>query len=564
MTERSDEDLWAEAELAAARLDQVKPDVARRATTPVPSAAAAAAAAGSATPRSGRGTATPVRADVGTLANRQPEAFVALTGRFRSGGYPAELDLPEPASGSWGTRLLSVLLVVAVGAGTVAFSAFPVLRNMAAAVVAPLTVLSDRQPPPPTAAVPHDLPPVTAVPLAPPDDEVVTVVAVGDIMLARAIAPRLGQPGNVLYPFAAVAPLLRAADLTVGNLESPVAGGGKPRAGKPYVFRAPPQAASTLAAAGFGAVSLANNHTGDYGADGLRETLQHLRRAGVQSFGAGLTRTEAQGPLNWTSRGTRIAFVGFNDVELPGLSATDQDPGIFAATEKDLVDAVARARREADFVVVMPHWGPEYQPLPDARQRQLARLLTEAGADLILGAHPHVRQSVEIMAGKPVVYSLGNFAFDGMQNQPGGATEGALVRFRVHKGQLLGLEQIVVRISPDGVPQPAPDLPQGRTWMEIVGNLALRWRGDPAADRNDLVSLDRLLQPSTCPVGRYRVLSVAVEGIELENEQYVGSRYWLTAAGDPIGCAGLPPVLLQSLAWELVPGSQVVVPAGGL
>lgn len=573
--EQPDSGLWAEAEVAATRVGQVRPDAARRATATLPPGAVpvGGAGAGAASPaRSGAAAPGPARpgggpahppgprpADAAAPAAERLGAFVALT-RLSRTEPPPLLALPEPEPVRWTRRLLTLGLTGLLLAAGVALAVYPDLRAFAGAVTAGLRSQPGPARPPAAAdlagAVAPGQPPVPV-----PEAEVATVVVAGDIMLAGDIAARLGQPGDALYPFSAVAPLLRGADLTVASLESVIAAAQPGPDGRPAAFRAPPQAASTLGAAGFTAVSLATEPAAAAGPESLRETLAHLRAAGVGAFGAGENAREAQAPLVTEVKGTRIAFVGFSAAAGPGVAA-EQAPGVLGAAVADLQAAVARARQEADFVIALAHWGPADQPAPDARQRQLARVLAEAGADVILGARPYVRQTVEFIGGRPVVYSLGKLAHGSL---PGtGAAGGALARLRVHQGRLLGLELLEVPLGAGGAPEPARAPAAGRTWVEMSDQAVLRWRGDPAAERNDLISLDRLPAPGTCPPGRYRVVRVVPEGVQMVHEAFAGSQYWLTVAGDPMGCAGLPAPLLQALAQELAPGSQVVVPAGGI
>ena len=243
-----------------------------------------------------------------------------------------------------------------------------------------------------------------------------SLVVAGDLMLVR------GVPD----PAAALAPmrrLLRGADLAVGNLESTLSTDGEPQQPGNDSFGGSPALVPVLEDAGFDALSLANNHTGDYEVPALLETVATLRGSQVQPFGAGGDVGEAARPALLEAGGTTYAFLGFNAIgETP--MATESSPGALSVrmpprtgplVEADLTRvqrAIRAAQRRADVVVVLPHWGTQYTHAPEAVQRTVARRLVAAGADLVVGGHPHWVQGVDVVAGVPVLHSLGNFVFD--------------------------------------------------------------------------------------------------------------------------------------------------------
>ena len=243
----------------------------------------------------------------------------------------------------------------------------------------------------------------------------VTLTVVGDVMLTR------GVPD----PAAALAPMrdrLRAADVTVGNLESTLSTRGAPTQGGDS-FGGSPALVPLLERAGFDALSLANNHSGDYGEQALLDTMATLRRSRVAPFGAGADVAAAARPAYVERDGVRFAFVGFNAIgETPRATATGagalslrMPPRTGPLVPADLarVSGVVRAAdRRADMVVVLPHWGTQYTHRPEPVQRLVGRRLAAAGADLVVGGHPHWVQGADVLAGVPVVHSLGNFVFD--------------------------------------------------------------------------------------------------------------------------------------------------------
>ncbi|HTQ08654.1 MAG TPA: CapA family protein [Fimbriimonadaceae bacterium] len=227
----------------------------------------------------------------------------------------------------------------------------------------------------------------------------VTLDAVGDIMLDRYVGEEIERHGTA-YPLSKVRRVLAKADLAVANLECPLT--RQPRVlPKSFAFRCPPERVAALS--GIQLVTVANNHTLDCGRPGLSETLSTLRSAGIAVFGSSTT------PAVVERHGIRIAFLGFSDFP---ESAPGDAPGIVYYDRAAIAAAVTRARSEADVVVVFAHWGIEGDPRPSARQREEASEIARAGADLILGAHPHVLQPVERIGHTVVAYSMGNFVFD--------------------------------------------------------------------------------------------------------------------------------------------------------
>jgi poly-gamma-glutamate synthesis protein (capsule biosynthesis protein) len=250
-------------------------------------------------------------------------------------------------------------------------------------------------------------------PTATPDTRPVTVAITGDIMLARSVNQRmLATGGN--FPFDYTADYLRGFDLTVGNLECVVSTLGSPIPGKQFTFEADPLGFHRLAAAGFDIVSVANNHSGDYGKAAFSDMLANLPAYGITPLGGGANLAAAHTPVIRTLRSTTIGFLAYCEIGPEDFAATAAVPG-HAWLDPDRVRAdVAALRPRADFILVFTHWGIEYQPLESAEQQAMARVAVDAGADFVVGAHPHIIQPDEVYHGKPIVYSLGNFVFDEM------------------------------------------------------------------------------------------------------------------------------------------------------
>lgn len=257
------------------------------------------------------------------------------------------------------------------------------------------------------------------VPLA-AEESVVELIAVGDVMLGRGVAAETA-------PFAAAAAWLQQADVVLGNLESVIVAGGTPRsapvaAPQPYILHAPPTAVSQLHDAGFDVLGLANNHALDFGGTGLAQTAVHLQKEGIAVVGAGPTETAALQPLCQQVGSLAIAFLAFNAVSDPGGTVPAQAGDSWLRADWAPVTAtaaVAAARAGADAVVVSVHWGYEYDLHAAPAQQKMAQALLEAGADLVVGHHPHVVQEMAVADGRFIAYSLGNFVFDQGQGETG-------------------------------------------------------------------------------------------------------------------------------------------------
>lgn len=238
----------------------------------------------------------------------------------------------------------------------------------------------------------------------------VTLVAVGDVCLARGVERRMVERGRG-YPFAAMKTTLRAADIAFCNLECCLATTGKP-VPKKYNFRGHPRGALALREAGFDVVSLANNHSLDYGKPALAETLRHLSAQNIVVSGAGATLAEAHRLRILSVKGLRIGFLSYIGLFPAAVPLTKNEPAVAMADLRLIRRDVCAARPKVDFLVVSLHAGEEYKFKHAARQAAMAHSAVDSGADLVIGHHPHVVQDSEVYRGKPIYYSLGNFVFD--------------------------------------------------------------------------------------------------------------------------------------------------------
>ncbi len=228
------------------------------------------------------------------------------------------------------------------------------------------------------------------------------------------------------YPFREVSPLTRAADVFWVNSEGTFTR-SEDKTEKNFNFKADPVDARILQAAGVDVAQLANNHLYDYGPAGVIETRKTLEQAGIAVYGAGQDLAEARKPVLLERNGLKLGFLGYlymgeHSIEPEALYATPEKPGI-AGTHMDyetirswVLEDVSKLRPQVDFVFVGFHWGREGKNLIEPYQRELAHAAVEAGADAVVGHHPHVLQGFEMIGEVPVYYSLGNFVFAGNWN----------------------------------------------------------------------------------------------------------------------------------------------------
>lgn len=234
-------------------------------------------------------------------------------------------------------------------------------------------------------------------------------------MLSRNVGAAMRSRHDFNYPFLQTRSILQSGDMTFANLETPITP-GKPVLTGSMTFRSDPGVEKAMKSAGIDIVSLANNHTMNQGAKGLRDTFSYLDKVGIAHTGAGSTLDAALRPAIATVRSVRFAFLAFNDSDVVPAStgAGPNHAGTALMDTVRMVKSVKAARKKADVVIVSMHSGTEYTPKPNARQQRFARAAIDAGAEMVIGHHPHVVQTVEKYKGKWILYSLGNFIFDQM------------------------------------------------------------------------------------------------------------------------------------------------------
>jgi poly-gamma-glutamate capsule biosynthesis protein CapA/YwtB (metallophosphatase superfamily) len=274
----------------------------------------------------------------------------------------------------------------------------------------------------------------------------IEVVVVGDIMPGRGVERRiLAQGGDYTCPFADVAPELRWADLTIANLEGVLSADiSPPHDSHTMLFVASDSFSQGLLDAGIDAVSLANNHSRNFGTAGLSDTISLLQGVGIQPFGAGLNLEEARRPALFNVRGVTFALLGYDDVSSGYYGAAEDRAGTAPADPAMIAADIAAAREQADVVIPYFHWGTEYTQQASSRQKELAHAAIAAGATVVLGNHPHWVQGLERYQGRLILYSLGNFVFD--QNWSQKTSQGVIARLIFRGDRLVNVRLRAVQI----------------------------------------------------------------------------------------------------------------------
>lgn len=301
----------------------------------------------------------------------------------------------------------------------------------------------------PSSAGPGAAPPSAAP--DPPPNGAVTLAFAGDIHFELHLSDLLDRPAGAL---GGVTETLRKADLTMVNLETSITGRGTPVEPEDYSFRTSPLALDVLDKAGVDVIGLANNHSADYGPAGLADTLRAVRNSPTPVVGIGRNAAEAYRPHRVTVRGTDLAFFAANtkdEITSQRFAAGPSTPGIATAVRgrpRQLLRAVRAASRRDDVVVVYLHWGTESESCPGAKQRALARSLSAAGADVIVGSHAHELQGSGWMGGTYVNYGLGNFLwYHNLRDESG------VLQLRIVDGEVARDSFVPARIETYGRPR---------------------------------------------------------------------------------------------------------------
>jgi poly-gamma-glutamate capsule biosynthesis protein CapA/YwtB (metallophosphatase superfamily) len=293
-------------------------------------------------------------------------------------------------------------------------------------------------------------------PAGPPPAEITWVGATGDIMPARRADEVLLDPDGAQRVFGNTRPVLAALKLLLGNLEAAATTGGTAEK-KTFRFRFDPAALGVLKEAGFSYFSVANNHTFDYGTTGFLDTLDALSRWGIGTSGAGRDEQEAEQPFVVQRGSTEIRVLSFAayPVDRTGFDgrktarAGTGRPGTLWLDDAGLA-AATRAFSRGSLNIALVHGGEEWSSRPVPEQKRLYRALIRAGADVVIGSHPHVLQGLEAFEGGLISYSLGNFLFPGMEGTAGGQ-DSVILEIGIVRGKVRCIRIFPVRLEGETV-----------------------------------------------------------------------------------------------------------------
>lgn len=267
-----------------------------------------------------------------------------------------------------------------------------------------------------------------------PVEEVVTMIATGDVIPARSVNYKMAMGHGFRWPFEKTADVLSGADLTVINLETPLLAQCPITVGG-MLFCGDAKAVEGLTFAGVDVATLGNNHVGNHDTEGVEETKQILTGVGIIPVGEGVAYK--------TVKGMKFAFLAYNDIGTPEASVPWAD-------ETNIKEDIIVARKNADIVIVSFHWGVEYVTNPNERQQSLAYLAVDMGADVVLGNHPHWIQPIEIYKNKFIIYAHGNFVFD--QEWSEETKLGVIGKYTFYENKLVDVEYVPIKIIDYGQP----------------------------------------------------------------------------------------------------------------
>lgn len=279
--------------------------------------------------------------------------------------------------------------------------------------------------------------------LAPQDGETAVFTFAGDVLLDRnysIYATYLNRGSEIENCISEdLLEVMRNCDVMMINNEFPYTDRGEPLPGKTFTFHASPSSATVLQDMGVDIVSLANNHSFDYGEVSMLDSLDTLQGIGMPYVGAGHNLEEATMPYYYVVNGYKIGIISATQIERNGnpntRGATEDACGVFRCMDPALLqETLTKMKENADFVILFIHWGTESTDVLDWAQTGQVEGYVDAGADLIIGAHPHVLQEVAYVKGVPVVYSLGNFWFNSR------TLDSCVVSASIKDGELQGLQ----------------------------------------------------------------------------------------------------------------------------
>lgn len=267
-----------------------------------------------------------------------------------------------------------------------------------------------------------------------PQGELITIIATGDVIPARYINFQTVKRNNFKWPYEKTFEVLKKADITFANLETPLIK-NCPVTSEGMIFCGDERNIEGLVSGGIDIVNLANNHFGNYGKSGVDETVKLLQDNRIDYIGL-------SGAVYKKIKGMKFAFLSYNDIGKESL--------VSSVEENNITKEISEAKKQADVVTVAFHWGAEYTSQPSQRQKDLAHLSIDSGADLIIGNHPHWIQPIEIYHGKLITYAHGNFIFDQFWSEK--TLEGVVGKYTFYQNKLIDVEFLPIQIDNFGQP----------------------------------------------------------------------------------------------------------------
>lgn len=273
-----------------------------------------------------------------------------------------------------------------------------------------------------------------------------TLLFTGDIMLNRGVKHMVKKHGeDYTFPFLEIKDSLDNVDILFGNLESMISDKGRDVGGI-YSFRAEPEAMEGLVYAGFDIVTLANNHTFDWGREAFEDTMKRLLENNILYTGAGFNEEEAHSAtIISLDNEFDIGFLGYTEFLFPSAMATADRSGVTTLSMENMERDIKKAKEEVDFLIVTFHYGAEYQKTPNSNQRMWSESAVDFGADIVIGHHPHVTQPVEIYNDRYIAYSLGNFIFDQYFSEE--TMKGFMLEIKFIDNNIIGANKIHYKLN---------------------------------------------------------------------------------------------------------------------
>lgn len=273
-----------------------------------------------------------------------------------------------------------------------------------------------------------------------------TICIAGDWAPIRAFQSIIENDPESIY--GDLLPVIRSSDLSVVNLEAPLSDCGTPACKSGAVFKGERKHVNGLSAVPFDVVTLANNHMFDFGLEAFKETIEALDQTGIRHLGAGMNREEAGLPLVVELKGIKVGIVNFSEGE--DLTSATSDPGVMGWELEYMTHTIRDLKKKVDFVLVISHCGIEYVPFPPPYVADAFKDMADAGADLVIGHHPHVPQGISFHNSTPVCHSLGNFVFF-QETDLKFRKLGYMVRIGLNRDSLASIEIVPYQILPQGV-----------------------------------------------------------------------------------------------------------------